>query len=234
MTISVLQRVNTDPGTSSATTAFAMAATVAGSAIVVYTMANFTTVTGVTDTQGNTYVQKNAISSASGNQILYRHVAINTVGGANTVTATWAAASGFRPVCAAEIGGCTTTPIDGTAGQSQNPPGAGADAVTSGNASNSNQPALVEGFSVVIFNTNAPTAGTGFTSETAVWGGAGSGSGARPENLRITATGARAATFTRAVAVEHLTIIGMFDELNLNPPPKRRIRRVVNTIFYPG
>jgi hypothetical protein len=212
MSIGVLQVVSDDPVTSATTTAIAMGTTQPGSTIVVYTMSNFTTVSSVTDTQGNTYTQTTAVVSASTNQHLYRHIATNIVGGANTVTATWAVSTGLRPIRVAEIGSAAASPADGQAGQSQNPPAAGADNTTSGNATSTKQPALVEGFSVAVFNTSAPTAGTGFTSETAVWGSAGSGSGARAESKRVTATGTQAATFTRTAAVEHLTIVGVLTE----------------------
>lgn len=139
------------------------------------------------------------------------YFAANCKGGATTFTVTYSASTRFRGIYVAEYSGIATSPfLNGTRAESA-APGTTADAISSGVANATSQPALVWGFGIDIDGGGTPTAGTGFTSRTAAWSSATSL--ARPEDKRVTATGNVAATFTAAVGTDdHASGVGIFAE----------------------
>lgn len=148
--------------------------------------------------------------------------AANCKGGATTFTATFSASTRFRTIYVAEYSGiATTSPFLNGARAENIIPGTGADAVSSGNADATSQPALVWGFSLDINGGTTPSAGTGFTSRTAVWSSATVLG--RPEDKRVTATGNVAATFTATTGTDtHGTGVGVFAEaVAVSDPPHR-------------
>jgi len=215
MTISILQVASVDPTTSATTTALAFGSnTTAGSTIVAVGFENFSSISGVADSLSNTYTLRQTAVDSSGNRKLSAFTAPNSAGGACTVTMTLGSTQVIRPLYLIEVGGATASSYDTGTHNDQTSPGTGANAVTSGNATNTNQPALIVAASMALFNTNAPAAGSGFTGQTAAWGNAsGSGSGLMVESQRITTTTAVAATFTAATNVEHVTLMLILDEL---------------------
>ncbi len=220
MPASVVQVVESDPGTSSTATSVVMATTVGGNSIVVYTASNFVNVSAVTDTQGNSYSLTDTVGT---DQQLKRWVANNIVGGANTVSAIWDSATGIRPILAAEIGGVTASPNDGHAGQAQATPTLTTDATTTGTFSNTVQPGLLEALSVRVFQ-GPPNAGTGFTDLGTKW--AISIGSARYESKALSTTGSQAATFTSTNNGLTLTAGGAFKEYVAAAsfaPPRRSI-----------
>ncbi len=120
--------------------------------------------------------------------------ASNSVSGSLTITVTYDnPASSNRNLGVEEIGGCSAFQVGHD--QQQFGPGSGTDAVSSGNATPTSQPAfLVGGTWDVTGITQQPAAGTGFT----LAGRAGNGTlnTMAFEYKRITSTSAVAATFT--------------------------------------
>jgi hypothetical protein len=215
--IRILQVASVDPTTSATTTALAFGSnTTAGSTIVAVGFENFSSITGFTDTLGNTFTLRQTAQSSSGpgNDKLAAFTAPNPAGGADTVTLTLGSSQIIRPVYLIEIGGAAASSYDTGTNNDQTSPGTGTNGVTSGNATNTSQPALIVAASLALFNTNAPAAGSGFTGQTAAWGNSsGSGSGLLVESQRITTTSAIAATFTAAVNSEHMTLMLILNEL---------------------
>lgn len=143
--------------------------------------------------------------------------AANCKGGATTFTATFSTSTRFRTIYVAEYSGIATTSpfLNGTRAENQ-VPGTGADAVSSGNANATSQPALVWGFSIDVTGGTTPAAGTGYTSRAGVWSTATALG--RPEDKRVTVTGNVAATFTATTGTDtHATGIGIFAEVAATP-----------------
>lgn len=214
MTASVLQERESSSSAGGANIALAFASNVtAGSAIHVFGTvdagANFAA-TPVTDTLGNSYgsILDNVVDTGV-NQRVGQAVAQNSGGGANTVTVAFSVSTTFRGIWIREIGGVTTTPLDGHNGQFQATPGTGTDGLSSGTATDANQPVLMSALSCGTSGATAPTAGTGFSSTTTGWAAIG---GTRTEHQRFTSTATRAATLTAAANSGHCTLMAMFDE----------------------
>lgn len=150
--------------------------------------------------------------------------AANCKSGATTFTATYSASTRFRTIYVAEYSGIATTSplLNGTRAENANP-GTGTDAISSGNANATSQPALVWGFSVDTDGSAAPTAGTGYTSRTSVWSSATCFG--RPEDKRVTATGNVAATFTAVTGTDtYATGVGVFAEVvSVSDVPRARM-----------
>jgi len=136
----------------------------------------------------------------------------NMASGTLTVTATFSSSSNLRGIKLLEITGAkTSSSIDGTpAGQFQLNVGTGTDAITSGNLTSSNQPAMVVGASMNYGNNKNPAAGTAFTSTRVDWNT--DVGGCRLEYKRVTATGTQAATYTGPSTDSWITLVATFDE----------------------
>lgn len=138
----------------------------------------------------------------------------NTAAGTPTVTATFGVTTTVRAIWIVEVRNAAVSSLDGFAGQNQASPGAGTDAVTSGNATNAKQPALIVALSSDhrTISPVAPAAGTGFVDNGAGWTFSG-GNQARLESKRVTTATAIAATFTGTSGVVPTTLMALFDEL---------------------
>jgi len=132
--------------------------------------------------------------------------------GTYTVTCTFAASCSLRGIKLLEITGAkTASALDGTpAGQFQLNVGTGTDAITSGNLTTANQPAMVVGACMNYGNNRDPAAGTGFTSTRTDW--STDVGGCRLEYKRVTATGTQAATYTGPAIDSWITLAAAFDE----------------------
>lgn len=148
----------------------------------------------------------------------------NCAGSAVTVSGSHTGGS-ITGVYVSEFSGLdTVAPFIASAANAQNGPGAGTDAMTSGNANATSQPAVAIGFYFNSLGQNSGTeaAGTGYTGRTAVWAPIGSGGTivcARAEDKRVTATGNVAATFTATAGDAgnvFLTVIALFAEAGVN------------------
>lgn len=120
-----------------------------------------------------------------------------------TITVTPQNTVSFLGVCILEVSGLSASPYLDSAIQKQTTPGNGTDAVSSGNTGVlASQPAAVIGMLMDCGvnddqSGSAPTAGTGFNSNTAVWNRAGAKNlSGRPVDKRVTSTAAVAATGT--------------------------------------
>jgi uncharacterized protein DUF4038/collagenase-like protein with putative collagen-binding domain len=161
----------------------------------------------------NTFTQIGTdLVTANDQRCAWWHAA-NCKGGATTFTATFSAGTRFRTIYVAEYSGIVTTSplLNGARAENANP-GTGTDAVSSGVANATSQPALVWGFSIDTSGATTPNAGTGYTSRTGVWSTATCMG--RPEDKRVTATGNVAATFTATTGTDdHATGVGIFSEV---------------------
>jgi hypothetical protein len=146
------------------------------------------------DTLGNTFNRVAAASidqSVADNWIQEAFYALNSPGGANTVTVTSNLSVEFPMIVCAEYSGLlTAAALDGASVQRQATPGTGTDAVSSSTASNTATVTQI-GFSINFNGAAAPTAGTGFTSRAATVA-----SSARIEDRSRASTGSTSATYT--------------------------------------
>lgn len=226
MTISVAHSLNTANSATGSTLALAFSVSLtAGDTI--HAAASSDTSGGATVSSfsdgTNTYGSVlDAQNDATHKQSLAHCVAQNCAAGTPTVTVNFSVSAVNRGLWIKNITGCATSSLDGHSGNVQLSPGTGTDAVTSGNATNTNQPALISAFCTDTLNQNeVPAAGTGFTSEGAGWNnqyGAGATNTAIAENKRITTTTAVAATFTAPVNDPYATVMAIFDEFGVGAP----------------
>lgn len=202
MTIAVNQIVSAGNGANATTITVDISNTQAGALLhvfVIYFRYSGTSITSVTDTQGNTYSAIDAViegtEALNGRHYYAQNIAGGT--GANTITVTFSGSTGARQVAVKEIRGvAASSALVGSAQQEQLSPGTGTDAITSGAAAISAQPNLLSGWVLQQYADRAVTVGTGFTND----GGeepAASGAGAwRGSSKRTTSTSSQAATFT--------------------------------------
>jgi len=217
MAIAVAQETCTPAtgGMSGAGTTFAASSITlsAGSILVaVVTGVNATSLASISDSVNGTtgwVIAKQVTQSPLTLAICYRE---NMAAGAVTVTATYTASASQRGIKLLEItGGKTSGSQDGTpAGQFQTGVGTGADAITSGNTTNANQPALLVGACQNYGNNQNSAAGTGFTSTRVDWNT--DVGGCRIEYKTLTTTTAVAATYTGPISDSWITLAAAFDE----------------------
>lgn len=217
MAIAVAQET-CDPATGgmsgSGTTFAASAITLSAGSILVaiVTGVNATSLASISDSVNGTsgwVIAKQVTNAPLTLAIAYRE---NMAAGAVTVTATYAATASLRGIKLLEITGAKTSSAqDGTpAGQFQLNVGTGADAITSGNTTNANQPALLVGACQNYGNNKNPAAGGGFTSTRVDWNT--DVGGCRVEYKTLTTTTAVAATYTGPSTDSWITLAAAFDE----------------------
>jgi hypothetical protein len=124
----------------------------------------------------------------------------NNPGGLTSVAVTWSGGTpGESGVYVSEYSGiATSSSLITFARDDQTTPGTGTDAVTSGVANVTSQPALIWGISGDYPNLATLNIGTGFTNRDV-------DNGVRIEDKRVTSTGNQAATFTAATAPDETT-----------------------------
>jgi hypothetical protein len=141
----------------------------------------------------------------------------NAGGGSHTVTATFSPSAAFPRLRLYEVSGLvSSSSVDQSAGQPQNTPGTGANALTSGNtAATTNANDFLMGF---MSNVGEASPGSGTvtagTSFTLIDGNVL----LTAEGRSVSATGTYAATFTRSVSVDCVTQIVAFKE-SVPPSP---------------
>lgn len=156
----------------------------------------------VVDDQGQTYtlVSNTDVYDASnqGSQAVYAKQN-NASALVSKITANWSSAQSFTSIWIVEIGGVSSTSVQGGNSNDQFQPGPGSDAISSGTITPTGAPYLIWALCQDVSGASPPaSAGTGFTA-----GPTGMNFGgnpiARSESLRV-ATGltAKAATFTDA------------------------------------
>ncbi len=173
-TITHVQSIGTSVDTSAATIVQAFgSSTTAGNLIVAaisWDSATTRTVT-CTDTQGNAFTTIYVWNDIPNLQTLAICYAVRITGGADTITATMGAASVSRRIIVSEYSGVAgIDPIDVFKGVGGVVATTGADAVTSGSATTSQNGSLIYG---AVMDTTSPTtitAGTGFIQRASVSG----------------------------------------------------------------
>lgn len=152
-----------------------------------------TTTTTVTDTLGNTYTQRGTtLQNAGGDNFLRFYDATSSGSGTNSVTVTFGANRAYPAISVSEYSNLGA--FDQYAGQAQVAPGTGTDAVTSGNATPTAQPATQFGLSGRFeLESNPMAAGTGFNDRGVMW------NESRTEDRTLSALSASAVTFTAGV-----------------------------------
>jgi hypothetical protein len=215
MTISVLQEreTSTSASVSSLALAFSSNLTAASSIHAVGTSNDSNASFTCADTANGSYGAALDNIDAPGGADLQRAAHFkfdNSASGADTVTITLNTSAGFVGILIREIGG--TSGFDTHVGRLQTGPGAGTDAVSTGNATPSVQPGLISAFAQDMSAFNTPAVGTGFTAGIAAFSGFGGAAMARSESKRYTSTAAQAATFTGVVSDDYVTLAAFFKE----------------------
>jgi hypothetical protein len=199
---------------------------------IFYTRASGTSISSITDTQGNTYTINGSL--VDDGSILKGAVykAVNCAGGGtNTITCTMSGSTTNIFIGIARINGASTSPYDTSTGQYQATPGTGANGVTSGtSATLATQPALVTVWTQPNTMNTSIAAGTGFTSYQTGDGLYGSTSKFMLEYQRVTATTALAGTFTAGANVGHLTILSVYKEATSGTTPITRRRSMTGNM----
>lgn len=169
----------------------------------------------VTDNKGNKCIKLGpVVLSADGSSAVQLFCSFNITGGAGH---TWTVnpdgtASGSAIVAYEYSGLATAYAIDAYASRNQSGATAATDNITSGADSNVySSGVMVWGFNYPVTSSTASTAGTGYTSRTAVWD-FGSGGSCRAEDKRISSgTGSQNATWTGATG-EHINFLVVVKE----------------------
>lgn len=160
----------------------------------------------------NTYTEVGSLFSAANNAGAIWGYAKNVNSGTTGVTGTFDINVDFPAILVQEFSGLATGTLFGsgeTASSVQAAPGTGTNALTSGNITPGAQPAALVGWSFNFLSNTPPNAGTGFTSQTAVWSFGAAGNDLRPEDMRLTATTAVPATFTATGGADNYMTVGM-------------------------
>ena len=206
--ISVLQSNATQNAGAGTTQAVTLSSTVAGDAINCYVVTEaYGTTLSLSDSH-NTYTASAQSPLTNGSYYIWNFVAVNINGGSLTITATASQGNVSTPMMnyCEEIGQAKASPLDGQNGATQ---GTAGTPISSGNATNSNQPALISGFDAF---GNTVSVGAAFTL-TDFGGNHGISNYWVSEHERITSTGSQAATFTQVSSYFVATaMITIFDE----------------------
>ena len=151
------------------------------------------------DTQGNTFTQ----AVANGSDAIFYATNIN--GGADTVTANFAASTGYSVIYIHEYAGLATSPLDQVSSQT----GTGT-AVTSGAKTTTQANELIFGYAAV--DNRVSGGGTGFTVRQTAGGN-------MSEDMIVSSTGTYAATFTQNVSSGWTGMMATFKAAPAGPPP---------------
>lgn len=219
MTTSILQIVTGDSGSfgSSTLTQIRTITTSAGSFLhigITHDTVSSQTVSSVVSVPALTWTARSVVNDATNVQAIADYTSDTTAATAYTITTTLSAAATVFGTSVKEIGGSSgyDATANAKAGQNQQTPGTGTDAVTTGNTpALTAQPSLISGFAMDTSGTGTPTNGTGFTSDGTGWG-FGATALMRAESKRVTSTAALAATFTAGSNVAHSSMATVFTE----------------------
>lgn len=187
--------------------------------LVVYFRYSGTTITSITDTQGNTYTPIAGEFVGTSGLNGRHYYAQNIVGGTglNTITVTYSGITKYRQIIAKEIINVATTgALLGNSQKEQINPGTGTDAITSDPAIVGVQPNLISGWTMRQFGGGTVTAGTGFVDDGTYDPYPEGGSIVRGESKRTTNTASQAATYTTNVSDQQAitTFVATFKELS--------------------
>lgn len=191
----------------------------AGSTLVLFTLIGYTspgTTISVSDTVNGAWPASlvnidDTSDSFAGGLAYIPHV----LAGSPTITVTWTVTGQNKMGGCLEVAGVTTTPLDGSNGQFQVSPPAGAGGVTPGAVTNTTQPVIVLGFSGNTDTFVPPTVDAGFTDLGTLCGTAIGSNCARWEWIRSVLTNSTGATFTAGdPGHPHLTMSLKLNEIS--------------------
>ena len=177
--------------------------TTAGNAIVVAASTTGPAISSVVDSQGNTYVQ--AVASG-GNAVWYT---TGIKGGADTITANFAASTGFSLIYIHEYAGLASNPLDQVSSQT----GTGT-AITSGAVTTTEANELILGYAAVDYRVSA--SGPGFTVRQTAGGN-------MSEDMTVFSLGTYSAIFTQNISGKWAGMIATFKAANVGSPTLQSI-----------
>jgi len=197
---------------SSSTVALAYTSNVTSGSLLVATVAwgdSTQTISGVADSLGQTWTQVGSTVTGLDELGFWRMAVFykaNSGAGADTVTATFSAATTYRQISVTEYSGIlTASPLDQTVGQAQDSPGTGTDAVTSTSVTTGQTNELIYGAAIARSALGSFDSGTGFTSRLGQFDG--TYVYLRVEDKNLAAAGSTAATFTVTFATDDTAAI---------------------------
>jgi hypothetical protein len=218
MAAAFVQEADTFHGSPSSTITVALTVT-AGSSLLVFALAGDTAPTCSDDVNGSYGA---AVESLVDNIGLFNYAFCkdSCSAGSTTITVTSSGGNAYG-IWAIEISG--TSGLSGHASHADSSaPGAGTDAISSGNGTPGAQPGLMVGFCACYFyGAGGEVSGTGFTTGALGWNGGGSSLG-RSERKSYAALTAVPATFTAGVGGSgdiFSTFVAFFPDSGGGPPP---------------
>lgn len=179
---------------------------------VLITYGSATTITETLSDGTNTYSLLGHVNIAADTQTYSIYECKDAAAGTFTLAFTPGSAQAFRGICAANQAGLDNTTAGQEIGQTQASPGTGANAITSTTLTPASQPGMLMGFGIDDAGSAVTvSAGTGFTTRGTIanWD-SGIGDISRVEDIRLTATTAKAATFTASSAPGHTVAFAVF------------------------
>lgn len=163
-----------------------------------------------TDTLGHTYTQiGTTVTEAATGVTFSQWYVVNSSGGTNSITANFATAdTGYMGVWGLELGGCKTSGAFDVGAAATMAGDSGADVVDTGNANNTDAPAIMVG---VAFDVQGVinNAGTGCTSIATGWDDGG-GAKAMAEYKLLATTGSQHLTWSDNAFDRHLQGMAIF------------------------
>ncbi len=159
--IAYVQSASNSTCSSCTTLVQAYASNVGSADLLVAAIVSNQQVTGITDTQGNVWVQAIELNAGIFNDHLSIWYAQNSIAGATTVTATLAGTATFGQIRIHEYSGVAVSgALDQVGSNTQTDVGTGTDAVTTGQVTTTSNGQLIFGLTGTINNSSTATAGT--------------------------------------------------------------------------
>jgi hypothetical protein len=152
------------------------AATAGNVLIAICAINRFESISGVADSQGNSYTQRLSDLVVGGRSFRI-YTAIASASNVITFTMTQGVSNNQGLACLREVSGAAASPYDNAAQATQTSPGTGSDILSSGNLTPNAQPGLLNIFGWNDTSTTIPTAGTIGTNAMVNSGSAGGNMG---------------------------------------------------------
>lgn len=191
-------------------------------------------VTGVADAMGNTYTSVGAPLAPAGEEVYALYYCKNVIGGTGAIAATFDSEANYSGIAYFRFTGLSTSgDAQGMSGSTQTASGTDTDALTSGNVTPSDQPAMVFGLTVDGDGGSTIAAGTGFTDRGSLanWNSV-IGFNTAFEHKRITSLSAVAATFTSNQGAHRMNTVGaVFTEAVAAGAPPQRPRQNMGALL---
>ena len=240
MNASVLQQTigNTDAGVAAfCTVAYGSNISAGSTGLCIVAFNSFLTITSLIDSNSNNWGSPlQSVTDSTQHITMALYALPNMVAGALSLTANINTATQQLVVWPVEVGGVTTSPVDGFNGADQVSPGTVADALSSGNITPLNQPNLLVSFCADI----GPSTTTPSKHAAATLGISGASWSAHmlgayiSQSQRLTSTNPVAGTFTATTGTDHFLTMGIIlDEIVAQtlPPYAPPTQFFVNEVY---